>query len=233
MGVHTVLVPPLLCSSRVFNHLVPVGWSFGSVSIADTRRDASMAGMAQRLLASAPERFALVGVSMGGYVALEVMRQEPERVAALGLVCTSARPDTPQDISNRRRQSELAASGSFDTLVDMAFPGLVTAETESEAALLRLWRAMAHEVGVDAFLTQQEAVMGRADSRPLLSEIACQVAVVHGIGDRLIAPENSEEIAALVPSARLTRVPDAGHFVVQQQPAPVGRAVSDLLERVG
>lgn len=231
--MHTVLVPPLLCSSRVFDHLVPVAWSFGSVSVADTRRDATMEGMARRLLAGAPERFALVGVSMGGYVALEVTRQAPERVAALGLVCTSARPDTSQDVAQRRRQSDLAASGGFDALVDLAFPGLVTQETESDAALLGLWRTMAHEVGVAAFLTQQEAVTGRADSRPLLGEIGCPVAVVHGTGDRLISPERSEEIAALVPGARLTLVPDAGHFVVQQQPVPVGRAVGDLLDQAG
>lgn len=114
----------------------------------------------------------------------------------------------------------------------MAFPGPVTEETESDAALLRLWRTMAHEVGVDAFLTQQEAVMGRVDSRSLLSGITCPVAVVHGAGDRLISPETSAEIAELVPGAEFTLVPDAGHFVVQQQPAPVGRAVSDLLDRV-
>jgi pimeloyl-ACP methyl ester carboxylesterase len=230
--MHTVLVPPLLCSSRVFDQLVPVAWSFGSVSIADTRRDVAMEDVAQRLLASAPERFALVGVSMGGYVALEVMRHAPERVAALGLVCTSARADTAQDIASRRRQSALAASGSFETLIDMAFPGLVTEATESDTALLQVWRTMAREVGLDAFLRQQEAVIGRTDSRSLLHEITCPVTVVHGTADRLISPETSEEMAGLIPGAHLTLIPDAGHFVVQQEPAQVGQAVSDLLDRV-
>ena len=75
--VHTVLVPGLLCSARLYEQLLPPVWSYGAATIADTRRDSTMTGMAQRLLAAAPERFALVGLSMGGYVALEVMRLAP------------------------------------------------------------------------------------------------------------------------------------------------------------
>lgn len=228
-AVHTVLVPPLLCSARVYAELLPAVWAAGSVSVADTRRDDTMAGIARRLLDEAPERFALVGTSMGGYVALETVRQAPERVVALGLISTSAHPDSAQQAAARRRQSD-AARADFPALADAAFPSLVTPAQEQDAALRSFWRTTTREVGLDAFLTQQEAVIGRADSRPLLPAIGVPTAVVHGTGDRLIDAEQGRELAAAVPGARLTLVEGAGHLAVRSHPHEVAAAISALLE---
>lgn len=225
--MHTVFVPPLLCSARVWEGVIPAAWSFGSVSIADTRRDDSMAAMARRLLDSAPPTFVLAGASMGGYLALEVMREAPERVSGLALICTSARPDSPEQLAARPQQSRLAADGGFDTLVDAAFRPLVAPEHENDGRLLDLWRVMAGEVGLDAFLVQHEAVKARADSRALLAGIRCPTLVVHGTGDRLIAPDNAVEIADLVPNAELRLIDGAGHFILCEQPQQVAAAFSE------
>ena len=228
--VHTVLIPGLLCSARLYDQLLPIVWSYGGVTIADTRRDSTVTGMAQRLLAAAPGRFALVGLTMGGYVALEVMRLAPERVSGLALIATSARPDSPEQVASRREQERAVAAGRFNELVDAVYPVLVDADTVARTDPADAWRTMALEIGPDAFVAQLEAVMSRPDSRPDLAAIRCPTAVIHGTGDRLIAPENAVEIADGVPGAQLTLVPDAGHMIAQEQPGAVETAGRGLLE---
>lgn len=230
--LHTVLIPGLLCSARLYEQLLPPVWSYGGVSIADTRRDSTVTGMAQRLLAAAPDRFALVGLSMGGYVALEVMRLAPERVSGLALISTSARPDSPEQVASRREQERAVAAGRFNELVDAAFPVLVDAGNIARVDLADSWRTMAVEIGPVAFVAQLAAVRGRPDSRADLASIRCPTAVVHGTGDRLITPDNAAEISDGVPGAQLTLVPDAGHMIAQEQPRAVEAAVRGLLEAV-
>src|SRR5579859_291422 len=99
-----VLVPGLNCSARLYAEQIPALWQFGPVTVADHRRDDSMAGIARRILADAPPRFALAGLSMGGYIAFEILRQAPGRVAKLALLDTSARADTPEASAMRRSQ---------------------------------------------------------------------------------------------------------------------------------
>jgi pimeloyl-ACP methyl ester carboxylesterase len=187
--------------------------------------------MAERLLAAAPRRFVLVGVSMGGYVALEVMRRAPERVRALALISTSARPDTPEQADGRRRQIEMTRAGGFDDLVLGAFPALVDESNREDAAIAAFWSRMAHEVGADAFCAQQRAATGREDARPTLATITCPTAVVHGAGDRLIPVENGHELVAAIPGAVGTIIDGAGHMALQEQPAAVASALRDLLAR--
>lgn len=230
--LHTVLIPGLLCSARLYEQLLPAVWSYGSVTIADNRRDSTVTAMAQRLLAAAPDRFALVGLSMGGYVALEVMRLAPERVTGLALISTSARPDSPEQVASRREQARAVSAGRFGELVDAVYPVLVDAGNIARTDLADFWRTMAHDIGPDAFVTQLAAVMARPDSRPDLSAIRCPTVVIHGTGDRLITPENAVEIADAIPGAQLTLVPDAGHMIAQEQPGAVAAAVGELLDAV-
>jgi len=228
--MQTVLVPGLLCSARLYGRVLPAVWRHGSVTIADTRRDDTIPAIAARLLAEAPERFALVGLSMGGYVALEVMRQAPGRVAALALISTSARPDTPEQRAARREQLAAVRDGRFDELVERVFPVLVDEGAREDEDLRAAWRAMAREVGPDAFARQLEACIARADARPLLDAIGCPAAVVHGTGDGLIPIENGEELAAGIPGARFTRVERCGHMSALERPAEVAAALERLLQ---
>ena len=226
----TILVPPLLCSSLVYGPVIDAAWTHGSVTVADTRHDDTIAGMAARLLRDAPEEFALLGTSMGGYVALEVVRQAPRRVRALALVSTSARRDTPEQRASREHQSRLVEAGEFDRLVELAFPGVVAEQHETDPALLGVWRAMARTVGAQVFLRQQRAVMARADARELLSTIDCPTMVMHGADDRLIPVERGEEIARAIPGAELVVIEDAGHFVFLEQPEVIASAVAGFLD---
>ena len=227
--VHTILVPGLACSAGVYGHVLPALWAHGAVTVADTRRDDSIGAMADRLLRSAPDRFALVGVSMGGYVALEVVRRAPSRVSGLGLVSTTARPDGPDQIAGRRAQAAATRDGRYAAIVDGAFPVLVDPSHRDDAELLDTWRRLAHEVGPDAFVRQLRACIDRHDSRPLLPEITCPVTVVHGLGDQLLPVDLARDTAAAIPGASLELIPDAGHMALQENPGAVAAALDQLL----
>lgn len=227
--METVLVPPLLCSARVYESVLDTVWAHGSVTVADTLRDDLIAAMAARILSNAPARFALLGTSMGGYIALEMMRQAPERVAGLALVSTSARADSAEQLAARRRQSQMVEEGHFDALVDAAFPAVVAERNESDLDLLRAWRRMATAVGPEGFLRQQAATMARSDSRDLLAGISCPTVVIHGAEDRLIPVAAAEEIEAAVPGATLRLVAQAGHFLLLEQPRTAAALVDEFL----
>jgi len=225
-----VLVPGLNCSARLYAEQVPALWDFGPVTIADHRRDDNVAAIAARILATAPPRFALVGLSMGGYIAFAIARQAPERVARLALLDTSARPDMPEQSERRRGMIALAEGGRFGEVPDLLFPVFVHRNRQGDAALRAIVRTMAEETGPDAFVRQQRAIMTRPDCRPQLASIRCPTLVLVGDGDELTPPMLSEEIAAGIAGARLVRVPDCGHLSTLEQPEPVNRALVTWLK---
>ncbi|MGH8258129.1 MAG: alpha/beta fold hydrolase, partial [Steroidobacteraceae bacterium] len=182
-----------------------------------------------RILANAPAQFALAGLSMGGYISFEILRQAPDRVAKLVLLDTSARADVPEQSEQRRSQMKAAQEGRLGEIVDMLFPRLVHARRWGDESLRRIVRAMAQDVGVDGFIRQQTAIIGRPDSRPGLGAIRCPTLVVVGDGDVLTPPERAEEIANGIRGARLVTVPDSGHLSTLEQPVAVTKAMAEFL----
>src|SRR5262249_42461100 len=152
-------------------------------------RDDSMAALARRVLASTPRHFALVGFSMGGYIAFEIMRQAPERVVRLALLDTSAQPDTPEASAARRTQMTLASEGHLHEVFDTLFLRLTHPSRHGDFALRAVCDAMAADVGSLGYLRQQAANISRPDSRPTLAQIRCPTLVVVGEGDQLTPPE--------------------------------------------
>lgn len=224
-----VLVPGLLASPRLYAEQIPELWRLGPVTIASHTRDDSMGAIARRILATAPARFALAGISMGGYISFEILRQAPERIAKLVLLDTSALPDTPEQSEQRRAQIEVARSGRLGELTDMMFPRLVHARRWGDESLRRICRAMVQEVGTEGFSNQQTAIIGRPDSRPGLAAIRCPTLVIVGDGDVLTPPERAEEIANGIPGARLAVIRDSGHLSTLEQPAAVTRHMVEFL----
>lgn len=227
----TVFVPGLFCSPRLYTEQAPVLWQLGTVSVADHRHDDSIEAMARRLLSDAPARFGLVGLSMGGYVALEVMRQAPERVDRLALLATSARPDTPEQTEKRRAQIASAKRGDFNEVVEAACPALFDSRRNTDDPLFQLVRTMAHETGAEAFVRQQTAIIGRADSRPHLGAIRCDTLVLAGENDQLIPPAMSSEMAQAIPHARLVIVEQCGHLASLDRPHEVTKALLALWQK--
>jgi pimeloyl-ACP methyl ester carboxylesterase len=224
-----VLIPGLLASARLYAQQIPALWRTGSVTVADHTHDDNMPAMARRILRDAPPHFSLVGLSMGGYAAFEIMRQAPARVARLALLDTSAQPDTPEASAARRTQMALAEQGHFAQVLDAFFPRLVHPMRRADPLLRAVFDEMAADVGVDGYLRQQAANIGRADSRPTLAGIRCPTLVLVGEQDELTPPERALEIANGIAGARLVRLPDCGHLSPLERAHAVTRALLEWL----
>jgi pimeloyl-ACP methyl ester carboxylesterase len=229
--VGLILVPGLLCDGRLWRPQIDALADIAECRVADATRSDTMAGLARDLLADCPyERFALAGLSMGGYVALEVVRQAPQRVARLALLDTSARADTPEQSQKRRELIALAGRGRFMGVTDALLPLLLSPASLADAALVSLVKDMAKTVGKEAFVRQERAIMSRADSLPLLPRIACPALVLCGRRDTLTPVARHEEIAAAIPGARLEVIEECGHLSTLERPGPVGSALRNWLE---
>ena len=220
-----VLLPGLLCDDRLWKPQVEALSDVADVVIADMTRDETMSDMAARALDGAPESFALAGLSMGGYVAFEIMRTAPGRVTRLALLDTGARADTPEQTTRRKDLIGLADRGEFKAVSPRLLPLFVHESRLSDTQLIEDVTQMADSVGKDAFLRQQKAIMGRPDSRPDLSDIRCPSLVVCGRQDALTPVELSEEIAGLIPGANLVLIDNCGHLATMERPDEVNAAL--------
>ena len=218
-----VLVPGLACTERLFAAQI-AAWP-GPVQVADHGEDDTMAGLARRLLDAVPDRFAVAGLSMGGYVALEVLRQAPHRVTRLALLDTSARADTDEAKVNRERLIALAGAGRYAEVHAALWPKLVHPSRVGDRELEAVVRGMAEATGADTFVRQQRAIMGRSDSRDLLPGIEIPTLVLVGAEDQLTPPDLAREMADAVEWASLVVVPGSGHLSSLEQPEVVTRAL--------
>ncbi|MDZ4867219.1 MAG: alpha/beta fold hydrolase [Alphaproteobacteria bacterium] len=229
-GLPIVFVPGLLCTGRIYAHQAEHLGERHPVVLANHWSAATMEEIAAQILDVAPERFALVGTSMGGYVALEIMRRAPARVARLVLMSTSAKPDKPERSEGRRQQVAAARSTGLRAATKALWPMLVHQARHEDLPLLGMFIDMAEQLGVDAFARQIEAIIARADSRPLLSQIAVPTLVVVGKDDTLIPTDDSREMAAGIKGARLEEIPHCGHMTMVEKPETVTRLLRAFLD---
>lgn len=226
-----VLLPGLLCDAALWAHQTTHLADVADCTVADTTRHDSVGAIAEATLAAAPPRFALAGLSMGGYVAFEIMRRAPERVLGLALLDTSARPDSEEQVRRRRALIELSRAGRFKGVTPRLLPLLVHPDRLEDSSVTDVVFGMAERVGRDAFERQQTAILNRPDSRPDLPSIACPTLVVVGRQDALTPPDRAEEIAAAIPGARLCVVEDCGHLVTVERPQAATVLMRDWLLR--
>lgn len=226
----TVFLPGLICDQRLWRDIIDGLADDIAPMVADLRLDDSIADMAARTLAAAPPRFALAGLSMGGYVALEIMRQAPERVTHLALFDTSARADTEERRETRRKGIEMIGQGKFIG-VSRGLLGQLVAPHHLGTPLADEVQAMSERVGGAVYIRQQKAIMGRIDSVPHLKDIAVPTLVGVGVLDKMTPPDLAEEMAANIAGAELVHFPDAAHLPTMENPAPVVEAMRAWLAR--
>jgi pimeloyl-ACP methyl ester carboxylesterase len=224
-----VLIPGLACSARLYRDQVAALWRFGAVTVADHRRDDSMEAIAGRILAAAPPRFALAGLSMGGFIAFAMFRQAPERIARLALLDTNARSDAPERAAERKTFIAMAQAGKFMEVCDILMPRYLHPSRLAEPEITQTVRDMATDTGADAFVRQQRAIMGRPDSRPLLANIRCPTLVLAGDSDVATPPELAKEIAGGIQGSTLVIVPKCGHLSTLDRPDEVNAALAQWL----
>jgi pimeloyl-ACP methyl ester carboxylesterase len=215
------LLPGLLDDRAVWEPVAERLGDIATVTVPNLTRQETIAGMARAVLEEMPERFALAGLSMGGYVALEIMRQSPASIDRLALVDTSARPDTPEQTARRHALIAEVEQGQFRGIRASLLPSLVARARLNDLALAETLFAMAERVGKEAFIRQQQAIMARVDSRPILPAIGCPTLVLGGREDALTPPAVLEEMAAGIPGARLEIIEECGHLAPLECPDAV------------
>ncbi len=218
MSDHLVLIPGLLCTEALYAEQLAHLGQRAAVMVADHSGHDSLDAMASAILDAAPERFALAGLSMGGYLAFEIMRQAPRRVERLALLDTSARPDSEEQSANRRRLVALAEKKGVAAPAREMFPRLVAPSRGSDEGLRAKFLGMAEATGVAGFAHQQAAIAGRPDSRKTLAAITCPTLVLVGEEDQLTPVEMAQEIAEGIAGSRLAVVPGVGHLSTLEAP---------------
>ena len=213
-----VLLPGLLNDHRLWSHQITALQDCCSTIVPDLTNGSSIADLAAQVLATSPDRFALCALSMGGYVALEIMRQAPARVIGLILMDTSARPDTPEQHKRRADLVRLAGMGRFMGVTPRLLPMLVAARNVQDASITEPIMAMARDMGKEVYIRQQTAIMQRLDSRPFLTGIFCPTLIAVGEEDQLTPVAIAREMADLIPCAELSIVKESGHLPPLEQP---------------
>ena len=224
-----VLISGLGCDDRMWAHQTAHLGDVAKVHLAGIPDGASIADMALAILDRAPTQFALAGLSMGGYVAFEIMRRAPERVIRLALLDTKADLDPPDARAAREEAVRDVAAGRFEPHLESRLPALLGPEALGEPAKVAVMRAMAMAVGADRYARQMRAIMERADSMPLLPTIACPTLVLCGRQDALTPVDKHVEMADAIPRARLAVVEQCGHLAPIEQPQAVTALLRDWL----
>lgn len=224
-----VFLPGLLCDQGLWQNQVRALSDIAAPLVADLTLDDTIAAMARRTLAVAPPRFSLVGLSMGGYVALEILRQAPERVRRLALFNSSARTDTPERTAQRRVGLDSLRRGKFLGITRRLLGDLVHKD-HLEGPVADELRTMALRVGGDAFIRQQHAIMTRPSALAGLSAIAVPTMIVVGDGDRITPPDHAREIHEAIAGSTLHTIKACGHLAALEHPGQANFLLRGWLE---
>ena len=227
---HLLLIPGLVCDEALWRHQVKDLSDIADVVVTDKHtRYPTMKKIAEAIVSEAPPKFALAGLSMGGYIAIEIVRYFPERVQRLAVLDSSARADTSEQTERRYQMIEQVKQGRFDEIVSSLLPLFVHPDRLEDRNLVDEITGMVERVGADNYIRQQHAIISRRDHVAHLSEIECPTCVVCGKQDILTPIELSEEIAESVPDAMLHVIDDCGHLTTMERPAEVNAVMRQWL----
>jgi pimeloyl-ACP methyl ester carboxylesterase len=229
MAIDLVLVPGLMCTRALWEPQIAALGDIAKITVADHTRHDSMEAIAASILETAPPKFALAGLSMGGYIAYAIIRRAPERVTRLALLDTGSRADAPERREQRLALRALAEREGTRKAQEQLLPVLIHTSRLGDKPLVETVLRMGEDTGLEAFKRQQAALMGRPDSRPLLPGIKCPTLVIVGREDALTPPALAEEIAQGIPGARLEVIPECGHLSTLERPEAVNRALRTWL----
>ena len=212
-----VLLPGTLCTAATFGHQVAHLADVAAPLVLPLNVGETVEACAAWVLGQAPERFALVGFSQGAIVALEIMRQAPERVSKLALLGANPKGSTEAQLKTWARWREEARGGHFADTIQNFTAGVGPKNHEVVETVLE----MAHQTGVDTFVTQLTMLASRADSLPTLPTLTCPTLLLVGRQDPVTPLTLHEEAARLIPNAALIPIEDSGHYLTLERPQAV------------
>lgn len=222
-----VFIPGLLCTDALFPSQFQAFSGIAECRVADTLGMDNIEKMAEKCLEDIEGPFAVLGFSMGGYVALEVARQASDRLTGLALVSTSAQPDTEEKRKQRQGLVELSQIGKFKGVTPRLLPRFFSPDALQDEAKTSIAIQMGEAVGKDNFILQQKAIMGRRDQRPYLPAFTKPSVVICGELDVLTPPDHAVEMAALLPDSHLHLLENVGHMSTIEAPNEVNQHLLD------
>jgi pimeloyl-ACP methyl ester carboxylesterase len=222
-----VLIPGYMLDDAIWDGMLPFLPPELALHFASLAEGDSIAAMAQAVLAKCPPQFSLLGFSMGGYVAREIVRQAPGRVQSLALVATSSRADLPLQVAQRSKAARATPLGPFRGLGRAAIAQSLHPDNAANEALVAQVRAMGERLGREVFVRQSLIVRDADTGR--LADIRCPTLVVAAADDQLRSPAEARELADGIPGARLLTVPNAGHLIPLEQPQALASAIAAIL----
>lgn len=221
-----ILIPGLMNDGWVWRHQIGALSRFGAVTVAHNDGCDTLGAMAARIVKHTSGPLAVVGHSMGGRVALEVVEQAPDRIAALALLDTGAGADvTDKERIGRLALVDIARSEGMGAVCDRWLPPMLGQAKRDDKALIGGIRAMLERCSPEDFARQQAALLARPDRTPLLSAITAPTLVATGEEDEWASPAQHQAIADAIPGATMAVVPGSGHMLPVEAPA----ALTDLL----
>jgi pimeloyl-ACP methyl ester carboxylesterase len=237
LGTPVVLLPGLVCDATVWAHFSAALDGRAATAIPGYDSLDSLGAMAEKVLRDAPPRFALAGHSMGGRVALEILRRAPQRVAALALLDSGVHPLASgeagqREAAGRHELLQIARDQGMAAMAARWVQGMVWKPRLGESALISSVIDMFARSSADIFAAQIRALLARPDASGLLPDIRCPALVLCGEDDAWAPAPRHREMAARIPGAVLELIPECGHMCTLERPAEVTRALLDWYARL-
>lgn len=218
MNPPLLLLPGMMCDARLFAPQINEFSADYPVMVAPLTGRSTITELSQDILSNAPSQFALAGLSMGGIVAMEIIRQAPERVLSLALIDTTPTADSAARAIERDAQIDRVRKGGLRSVMRDEMKPNYLADGLNKDQVLDLCMEMANALGVDGFISQSRALQQRSDQRDILSTIDVPTLILCGEDDTLCPVERHEMMRDLIPNARLAIIPGSGHLPVLEQP---------------
>ena len=225
------LLPGLMCDERIWAEQLEALAAYSPIAVGGYGDARSLVTMARRVLAAAPDRISLAGHSMGGRVALEVLRLAPDRVERLALLDTGVHPVGKSEREKRMALRELGRREGLEALVDAWLLPMLHPDRRRDAAFVEPLREMCVSAGIEQYENQVTALLERPDARPLMAAIRCPTLIGVGSDDDWASVEQHRAMAAGIAGARLVIFEQAGHMTPVEAPDQVTAALRDWLER--
>lgn len=229
-----ILLPGTLCDETLFSHQVANLADIADCIVGDVSRSDTLTAVAEDILRTAPQQFALAGLSYGGIIALEIMRRTPQRVTRLALLNTNPRAVSPETLARQQRFASMITDGKFrEITTDFLKDVMLHPDHQRDLKLRRVVLTMAENVGAKGFINQVRAQLARPDSTPYLHRIMCPTLVLTGREDMVCPVTLHEDMTERIPHSRLVIVEQCGHLSTLEQPEVVTTALRDWLMGTG
>lgn len=223
-----VLIPGALATPKLWGELESYFPDNVRCQHLDVLNSQSITEMAERFARIAPEKFTLVGFSMGGYVALELFNHIPEKIEKLVLINSSANTVSPKGQAERERSLELIERGKFELLTSLIFKNSINCK-DKHPTLLPIAQDMAKEIGAENYRYQLNAILNKSSHVSILTKISCPTLIIVSENDRVMPIKESQTLADQIKLAELIALENCGHLAPLEQPKLLNKIISDWI----